>query len=107
MLGTKLMAVGDEDTNESIAVDVETIYKVNAFKYLGAIKTSTDSCSEDTKGGIGKAKKATMELDTIWKQRNSKIPQYEIGERAHMTSQYFSYVYVAEGWTLKKYVKED
>ena len=57
MLGTKLMAVGDENTNESIAVDGETIDKVNSFNfYLGAIKTNTGSCSADTKGGVGKAK---------------------------------------------------
>ena len=66
---TKLMVVGDENTNVSIDVDGETIDKVNSFKYLGAIKTSTDSCSEDIKARIGRAKKATMELDTIWKDR--------------------------------------
>ena len=61
---TKLMVVGDENTN---VCDGETIDKVNSFKYLGAIKTSTGSCSEDVKARIGRAKKATMELDTIWK----------------------------------------
>ena len=63
------MVVGDENTNVSIDVDGETIDKVNSFKYLGAIKTSTGSCSEDVKARIGRAKKATMELDTIWKDR--------------------------------------
>ena len=67
---TKLMVlVGDENTNVSIDVDGETIDKVNSFKYLGAIKTSMGSCSEDVKARIGRAKKATMELDTIWKDR--------------------------------------
>ena len=66
---TKLMVIGDEITNVSIDVDGETIAKVNSFKYLGAIKTSTGSCSEDIKARIGRAKKATMELDTIWKDR--------------------------------------
>ena len=62
---TKLMVVGDENANVSIDVDGETIAKVNSFNYLGAIKTSTGSCSEDIKERIGRAKKATMELDTI------------------------------------------
>ena len=66
---TKLMVVGDENTNVSIDVDGETIDKVNSFKYLGAIKTSTGSCSEDIKARIGRTKKATMELDIIWKDR--------------------------------------
>ena len=39
--------------------------KINSFKFIGAIKTSTGSCSEDTKARIGRAEKATMELDTI------------------------------------------
>ena len=64
-----IMVVGDENTNESIDVDGETIDKVNSFKYLGAIKTSTGSCSEDVKARIGRVKKATMELDTIGKDR--------------------------------------
>ena len=55
---TKLMVVGDENANVSIDVDEETIDKVNSFKYLGAIKTSTGSCSEDVKARIGRAKKA-------------------------------------------------
>ena len=64
-----IMVVGDENTNESIDVDGETIDKVNSFKYIGAIKTSTGSCSEDVKARIGRVKKATMELDTIGKDR--------------------------------------
>ena len=73
---TKLMVVGDENTNVSFDVDGETIDKVNSFKYLGAIKTSTGSCSEDVKARIGRAKKATMELDTI------------LNDSAHMASHY-------------------
>ena len=61
------MVVGVE--NVSIDVDGETIDKVNSFKYLGAINTSTGSCSEDIKARMGRANKATMELDTIWKDR--------------------------------------
>ena len=63
------MVVRDEDANVYIDVDGETIATVNSFKYLGAIKTSTGSCSEDIKARIGRAKKATKELDTIWKDR--------------------------------------
>ena len=66
---TKQMVLGDEHANVSIDVDGETLDKVNSFKYLGAIKASTGSCSEYVKARIGKAKKATMELDTIWKDR--------------------------------------
>ena len=62
-------------TREKLEVDGETMAKVNAFKYIGAIKTSMGSCSEDIKARIGRAKKATMKLD-------------EIGESAHMASHY-------------------
>ena len=63
------MVIGDENTNVYIDVDGETIDKVNSFKSLGAINTRTGSCSEDIKARMGRAKKATMELDTIWKDR--------------------------------------
>ena len=63
------MVVGYENANVSIDVDGETRDKVNSLKYIGAIKTNTGSCSEDIKARIGRAKKATMELDTIWKDR--------------------------------------
>ena len=66
------MVVGDENANVSIDVDGETIDKVNSFKYLGAIKTSTGSRSEDVKARIGSAKKATMELDAIRKDRGTR-----------------------------------
>ena len=52
---TKLMVVGDDNANVSIDIDGETIAKVNSFKYLGTIKTSTGSCSEDIKARIGRA----------------------------------------------------
>ena len=52
-------------------VDGEMIAKVNSFKYNGAIKTSTGSCSDDIKARIGRTKKATVELDTIWKDREN------------------------------------
>ena len=64
---TKLMVVGYENAYVYIDVDRETIAKVNSFKYTGAIKISTGSCSEDINARIGRAKKATMELDTIEK----------------------------------------
>ena len=63
------MVVGDEHASVYIDVDGETIDKVNAFKYLVAIKTSTGSCSEDIKARMGRAKNATMDLDTIWIDR--------------------------------------
>ena len=66
---TKLMVVGDDNANVSIDIDGETIAKENAIRYLGNIKTSTGRCSEYIKARIGRAKKATMELDTIWKDR--------------------------------------
>ena len=82
------MVVGYENANVSIDVDGETIAKVNSFKYLGAIKTSTGSCSEDIKARIGRDKKATMELDTIWKDREIRKEKDEFGESAHIASHY-------------------
>ena len=61
--------VGDTNANVSIDVDVETIAKINSFKYRGTSNTSTGSNSEDIKARIRRAKKPTMELDTIWKDR--------------------------------------
>ena len=63
------MVVGDENANVSIDADGETTDNVNSFKYLGAIKTSTGSCSEDIIARIGRAKKATNLLDTIWTEK--------------------------------------
>ena len=96
---TKLVVVGDENTNVSIDVDGETIDKVNSFKYFGAIKTSTGSCSEDVKARIGRAKKAIMELDTIWKDRGIRK---ELKMKLVKALIWPVITYGAEGWTLKK-----
>ena len=93
---TKLMVVGDENANVPMDVDGA---KVNSFKYLGAIKTSTGSCSEDIKAGIGRAKKATMELDKIWKDRGIRK---EIKMKLVKALKWPVITYGAEGWTLKK-----
>ena len=74
------MVVGDEHANVSIDVDGEAIARANAFKYIGAIKTSMGSCSEDINARIGSVKKATMELDTIWIQFG-KIEEFETNSR--------------------------
>ena len=89
------MVVGDGNASVSIDVDGEAIANVNSLKYLGAIKTSTGSCSEDIKARIGRAKKATMELDTIWKVRGIRK---EISESLIWPV----ITYGAERWTLKK-----
>ena len=94
---TKLMVVGDENANVSIDVNGETIDKVNAFKYLGAIKTSMGSCSEDVKARIGRAKKATMELDIIWKDRGIRK---ELKMKLVKALIWPVITYGAEGWTL-------
>ena len=52
------MVVGDDNANVSIDVDGETIDKIKSFKYLGAIKTSMGSCSENIKARIGRAKES-------------------------------------------------
>ena len=96
---TKLMVVGDENANVSVDVDGETIAKVNYFKYLGAIKPSTGSCSEDIKARIGRAKKATMELDTIWKDRGIRK---ELKMKLVKALIWPVITYGAEGRTLKK-----
>ena len=53
------MVVGDEIANVSIGIGRETIAKVNSFKYIGATKTNTGSCSEDINARIGMASKGT------------------------------------------------
>ena len=93
------MVIGDENANVSINVDGETIAKVNSFMYHGAITTSTDSCSEDIKARIGRAKKATMELDTIWKDRGIRK---ELKMKLVKALIWPVITYGAEGWTLKK-----
>ena len=96
----KLMVVGYENANVSIDVDGETIDKVNSFKYIGAINTSTGSCSEDIKARIGRAKKATMELDTIGKDRGIRK---ELKMKLVKSFIWPVITYGAEGWTLRKY----
>ena len=68
-------------------------------RHLGAIKTSTGSRSEDIKTRIGRAKKATMELDTIWKDRGIRK---ELKLKLVKALIWPVISYGAEGWTLKK-----
>ena len=95
----KLMVIGDANANVSIDVDGETIAKVNSFKYPGAIKTSTGSCSGGIKARMGRAKKTTMELDTIWKDRGIRK---ELKMKLVNALIWPIITYGAEGWTLKK-----
>ncbi len=98
------MVVGDENANVSIDVDGETIAKVNSFKYIGAIKTTTGSCSKDTKARIGRAKKATMELDTICKDRGIRN---ELKVKLVKALIWPVITCGAEEWTLKKGTMKD
>ena len=66
------MVVEDENANVSIEIDGEMIDKVNAFKYLGAIKTNTDSWSEDIQSRRVRPRK----LPRNWIQFG-KIEEYE------------------------------
>ena len=93
------MVVGNENTNVTIDVDGETIARVNGLKYIGAIKTSTGSCPEDIKARIGKANKATMELDTIWKDRGIRK---SLKMKLVKALIWPVITYGAEGWTLQK-----
>ena len=96
------MVVGHDNANVSIDIDGETIAKVNSFKYLGTIKTSTGSCSEDIKARIGRAKNATMELDTLWKDRGIRK---ELKMKLVKALIWPVITYGAEGWTLRKMMK--
>ena len=87
-------------TREKLEVDGETMAKVNAFKYLGAIKTSMGSCSEDIKARIGRAKKATMELDTIIGKDRGIRKQLKMKLVKALIWPVITYG--AEGWTLKE-----
>ena len=69
---------------------------------VGAIKTNTGSCSGDIKARIGRAKKATMELDTNWKHRGIRIRK-ELKMKFVKALIWPVIAYGAEGWTLEKY----
>ena len=56
-------------------------------------------CSEDVKARIARAKKATMELDTIWKDRGIRK---ELKMKLVKALIWPVITYGAEGWTLKK-----
>ena len=99
------MVVGDENANVCIDVDGEAIAKVNSFKYLGAIKTSTGSRPDGQllrrhQSKNRKGKKAIMELDTIWKDRRIRK---ELKMKLVKALIWPVITYGAEGWTLKKY----
>ncbi len=98
------MVVGDENANVSIDVDEETIGNVNSVKYLGAIKTSMGSCSEYIKASIRRAKKATIELDTIRKDRGIRK---ELKTKLVKALIWPVSTYGAEGWTLKRKMMKD
>ena len=88
----------------STDVDEETIAKVNSFKYLGVIKKSTGSCSEDIKASIGRAKKSTRELDTMRKDRGIRK---ELKIKLVKALIWPVITYGAEGWTQRKMTKDD
>ena len=73
--------------------------EINSFKYIGAIKTNTGSCAEDINARIGSAKKATMELDTNWKDRGIRK---ELKIKLVKELIWPVITYGAEGWNLKK-----
>ena len=45
------------------------MFKLCYVSYFLTTKTNMSSCSEDIKASIGRAKEATMELDTVGKDR--------------------------------------
>ena len=74
-----------------IDVDGETIAKVNSLKYLGAIKTSTGSCSEDIKERLGRKGQTraywmTIKLDSNSLPRLSKEKWLSLDMHAETTS---------------------
>ena len=81
---------------DGIPADLIRASGLNAVEALYRLPVD---CSEDVKARIGRAKKATMELDTIWKDRGIRK---ELKMKLVKALIWPVITYGAEGWTLKK-----
>ena len=53
-----------------ITIAGQRIERVDAFKYLGSIKTGNGDCEKDIRARIAMEKKRTLELVNVWKDRH-------------------------------------
>ena len=93
---TKWLAVGGMEANVTVAG--QSVERVHEFKYLGSIKTGNGSCEKDIRMRIAMAKKRTLELVNIWKDRGIRK---EVKIRVVRALVWPVLTYGAEAWTLK------
>ena len=100
---TKVMHIGDENTQGIIRINRSNLENVNDFKYLGSIKSNNGSCGKDIKTRIGMAKQKTVEYNNIWKDRG--IP---LGLKLKILESLIWPIltYGCEAWTLRKYEEQ-
>ena len=72
--------------------------EVEEFKYLGSIKTNTGDCSKDIITRIAMAKKRTVELNNIWKDKSINV---QLKLKIMKCLVWTIMTYGAEGWTIK------
>lgn len=94
---TKSMTVGAAGDN--IQTENENIDQATSFKYLGSIKTKNGDCTTDIKARIAMAKKRTLDLTPIWKDRGLRT---EVKLNLMRALVWSVLTYGVEGWTLKK-----
>ena len=87
------------DEFTSIKVNGEQLEKVENFKYLGSIKSSDGTCTQDVKARIAMAKQKMLQLNNIWKDRS--IPN-QLKMFLLKCLVWPVLMYGCEAWTLRK-----
>ena len=67
---TKVMHINTMENQSNIRVDGTNLENVDHFKYLGSIKSSDGTCTDDINVRIGMAKQRMVQLNNIWKDRS-------------------------------------
>ena len=95
---TKLLRIDkrNEHTYE-VTVNGAKIEEVDYFKYLGSVKTRYGSCSKDIKTRVAIAKKKTLDLTNVWKNRNI---EKNVKIKLVKTLIWSVITYGAEAWTM-------
>ena len=93
------MNIGKMQSYAGVTVDDEQIEVVEHLKYLRSWKSADGNCSKDTRSRIGMAKKRTLDLVPIWKDRG--INQ-DLKMKLVQSLVWTVLTYGAEGWTMTK-----
>ena len=87
------------DSNTSWQIDGETMEMVTDFLFLGSKITADGDCSHEIKRCLPLGRKATTNLDSIFKSRDITLPTKVCIVKAMI---FLVVMYRCESWTVKK-----